>query len=225
MRNMEGLLKYAINKENYDIKRHGEFEIPITDNKHAFVICSKNSMGWDHVSLHITEASGEPIKRTPSNEDMQFIRNLLFLEDEIVTEFHPAKKDYINNHPYVLHMWHSTNDCIEIPTSVDISKIKSKTIQLPQNHQISVRQNQDDSWIRINVRTMNKRGNLAKRYPSWEEMCMAKKIYFDEEEACVQFRDKEMNEDFSIDIYKPIQKKLICPPSILVGVKKFGKLA
>lgn len=56
--------------------------------------------GWDHVSISI-----ENRKRCPTWEEMCWVKYMFFAEDEAVVQFHPAKKDYVNNHPYCLHLW------------------------------------------------------------------------------------------------------------------------
>lgn len=63
--------------------------------------------GWEHVS--VSTAS-----RVPHWDEMQFIKELFWLDDEVVMQLHPAKSRYINTHPFVLHLWRPTEQ--EIPT-------------------------------------------------------------------------------------------------------------
>lgn len=44
---------------------------------------------------------------------MCFIKDLFFGPNECVMQLHPPKSEYINNHPYCLHLWRPQN--IEIP--------------------------------------------------------------------------------------------------------------
>jgi hypothetical protein len=53
---------------------------------------------WEHVSIS-TE------KRCPNWQEMCFVKDLFWGDDDCVIQYHPAKIDYINNHPYVLHLW------------------------------------------------------------------------------------------------------------------------
>lgn len=62
-----------------------------------FVIASDGD-GWDHVSV-------SRVDKTPSWEEMCFIKGIFFKDDEVAMQLHPAKKDYINQHPYCLHLW------------------------------------------------------------------------------------------------------------------------
>ena len=56
--------------------------------------------GWDHVSVM-------PYKKriTPSWDDMCILKGIFFDEDEVVVQFHPAKREYVNNAENCLHLW------------------------------------------------------------------------------------------------------------------------
>jgi hypothetical protein len=56
------------------------------------------SLGWEHVSVSTRT-------RTPTWEEMCWVKGLFWSDEECVLQFHPAKKDYVNNHPHCLHMW------------------------------------------------------------------------------------------------------------------------
>lgn len=62
--------------------------------------------GWDHVSASYRN-------RCLTWEEMCIIKNIFFSEDETVIQYHPAKEDYINNHPFTLHLWKP--QILEIP--------------------------------------------------------------------------------------------------------------
>lgn len=63
---------------------------------------------WDHVSVSLKN-------RCPNWREMCFIKNLFFEPDELVIQFHPPEKDYINLGKTVLHMWRPWNQEIELP--------------------------------------------------------------------------------------------------------------
>lgn len=54
--------------------------------------------GWDHVSVSLST-------RTPTWEEMCYIKSLFFTDDEVVMQLHPAKENYVNNHQFCLHLW------------------------------------------------------------------------------------------------------------------------
>lgn len=77
------------------------------DNRNLLVIAS-NDLFWDHVSVSL-------INRCPNWPEMCAIKNLFWDEEECVMQLHPAKSEYINNHPYVLHLWKPQQEKIPLP--------------------------------------------------------------------------------------------------------------
>lgn len=57
-----------------------------------------DGLGWDHVSVSLPD-------RCPTWEEMCFVKNLFFREDERVVQYHPAKAEYRNEHAFCLHLW------------------------------------------------------------------------------------------------------------------------
>lgn len=94
----------------------GFFVIPSENGKFKYCVIAVSNEGWDHVSISIRTPNEEnPINRCPKWDEMCFIKNLFFDEEETVIQYHPAKKDYINNHPYVLHLWRPTDEVLPTP--------------------------------------------------------------------------------------------------------------
>lgn len=65
---------------------------------------------WEHASVSPTKGD-----RIPTWEEMSFIKSLLWEEEETVIQYHPAKSRYVNNHPYVLHLWRPINEVLPLP--------------------------------------------------------------------------------------------------------------
>lgn len=55
--------------------------------------------GWEHVSVSTQTF------RPPNWEEMCYIKNLFWGEEECVVQFHPPKSEYVNCHPGCLHLW------------------------------------------------------------------------------------------------------------------------
>lgn len=85
----------------------------IKKGKLKFSVIASDGMGWEHVSATIINA-----QRCPTWREMCFIKDLFFNEDEVVVQYHPAKKDYINNHPYCLHLWKKVDSEFETPPTL-----------------------------------------------------------------------------------------------------------
>ena len=60
--------------------------------------------------------------------------------------------------------------------------------------------------------------------PSWEQMCKMKDIFWREDEVCMQLHPKKEdyvnNMPYCLHIWKPIEKEIPTPPSIMVGFRK-----
>jgi hypothetical protein len=56
------------------------------------------SQGWEHVSVSLKH-------RTPNWQEMAFVKDLFWNDDECVVQFHPPKSEYVNHHPNCLHLW------------------------------------------------------------------------------------------------------------------------
>lgn len=46
------------------------------------------------------------------------MKDLFWSEDETVIQFHPPKSEYVNQHPYVLHLWRNRVSPLQTPPSV-----------------------------------------------------------------------------------------------------------
>ena len=65
--------------------------------------------------------------RCPSWEQMCSMKDLFWKDDEVCMQLHPAKKDYVNNHPYCLHIWRPINKEIPTPPSILVGLKKDYT--------------------------------------------------------------------------------------------------
>lgn len=64
--------------------------------------------GWDHVSVSLES-------RTPTWEEMEWVKRRFFRESETAMQLHVPVRDHVNNHPYVLHMWRPLRGTIPMP--------------------------------------------------------------------------------------------------------------
>lgn len=71
---------------------------------------------WEHVSVSTSHPdTPPPLRRTPTWEEMAWVKSLFWGEDECVVEYHPPKARYVNVHPGVLHLWRPTAAAIPMP--------------------------------------------------------------------------------------------------------------
>lgn len=64
--------------------------------------------GWDHVSVSRSD-------RCCTWNEMCKIKDIFFKPEECAIQYHPTKKDYVNCHPYVLHLWRPQNQDVPMP--------------------------------------------------------------------------------------------------------------
>jgi len=70
-------------------------------------IIFSDGLGWEHVSVSTPS-------RVPNWAEMCFVKNLFWSADDVVVQFHPAESNYVNQHPYCLHLWRQNG--INFPT-------------------------------------------------------------------------------------------------------------
>lgn len=71
-------------------------------------VIASDGLGWQHVSVSIDGSKNEP-----SWNLMCKIKDLFWNDNDWVVQFHPAKSEYVNNHPGCLHLWKPTG--VELP--------------------------------------------------------------------------------------------------------------
>ena len=92
-------------------KYNGAFRnIPLPSGAKASVIIS-NGGGWEHVSVSIKG-------RCPRWQEMCYIKDLFFDDEEEVVQFHPKKSEYVNVHNTCLHLWRPTDGDILTPPKI-----------------------------------------------------------------------------------------------------------
>lgn len=107
--------------EKYRIRRGPLASGPDDGNNGAFMIRSlkiKSTLfaiasdggGWEHVSVSRQ-------KSTPSWDEMCFIKDLFWGQEDCVVQFHPPASEYVNVHQHCLHLWRPTTGEILMPPS------------------------------------------------------------------------------------------------------------
>lgn len=79
---------------------NGAFHIPCPETGSTLFVVASDGMGWDHVSVSVVDE-----ERCPAWEEMCYVKQLFWHEDETVIQYHPAESDYVRCHPWALHMW------------------------------------------------------------------------------------------------------------------------
>lgn len=70
--------------------------------------CDLPLPAWEHVSV-------STLTRTPTWEEMTWVKSLFFAPEECVLQFHPPASSYVNTHNYCLHLWRPIGVDIPMP--------------------------------------------------------------------------------------------------------------
>jgi hypothetical protein len=113
-------------------KFNGAFRIPHPWEEHInlCVICSDGG-DWEHVSVTLAPTElvhQEKARRTPTWEEMAWIKNLFWESHEAVMQLHPPEYDYVNCHKYCLHLWKPCNQLIPLPPAWMVGPLKGQTL-------------------------------------------------------------------------------------------------
>jgi len=74
----------------------------------VFQFTFSNGGGWGHVSVSLEN-------RCPTWEEMCHFKDIFWPDSEACVQYHPAKSDYVNNHPNCLHLWRPINERMPKP--------------------------------------------------------------------------------------------------------------
>ena len=78
---------------------YGMFDMPGPCGERLKIVSSgTDGTPWEHVSVSTR-------RRIPNWIEMCFVKKLFWAPDDCVVQFHPPESDYVNNHPFVLHLW------------------------------------------------------------------------------------------------------------------------
>lgn len=88
----------------------GIFTVKMKHGQVAIVIASAG-FGWEHVSVSRAD-------RCPTWGEMCKVKSLFWDDDDCVIQYHPPKKDHINNHEYCLHLWRPIGIDLPMPPKI-----------------------------------------------------------------------------------------------------------
>jgi len=98
----------------------GAFMVPFRDDSVLRIIMcdgrgwaesGMSGQPWEHVSVSVAN-------RCPTWEEMDFVKDLFWSNDELVLQFHVPKAAHINHHPNCLHLWRPTVSKIPLPPEI-----------------------------------------------------------------------------------------------------------
>jgi hypothetical protein len=76
-----------------------------------------DALNWEHVSVSTEH-------RCPNWDEMCFVKDLFWDDEECVVQFHPPKSQYVNHHPYCLHLWKHRDGIMKFPPTILVGPTK-----------------------------------------------------------------------------------------------------
>jgi len=93
---------------------YGDFTIKVDRFElHVISSGSHEDSDWEHVSVSLKH-------RCPRWGEMCIVKDMFWDEEETVVQFHPRQSDYVNLHPFVLHMWKQRGVSYGLPPQIYI---------------------------------------------------------------------------------------------------------
>jgi hypothetical protein len=90
---------------------NGVFIIPYNPTKVKLYCIASDGLEWDHVSV-----TAYCLDRCPKWEEMCYVKSLFWDDDNCVIQYHPQASEYVNVHPYCLHLWRPQTQSIPQPS-------------------------------------------------------------------------------------------------------------
>ena len=88
-------------KKKYGVRnKFGDLKEGVSRSFILYMCTASDGMGWEHVGVSL------PLeKRLPTWDEMCDVKTFFWDSTDMVIQYHPAEKDYVNNHSRVLHLW------------------------------------------------------------------------------------------------------------------------
>jgi hypothetical protein len=90
---------------------NGMFVFESKDRKQVLRTIAGDGMGWEHVSVSLPT-------RCPTWEEMCQVKAKFWDKEDYVIQYHPAESEYVNCHPYCLHLWRPVSGGLRIPPKI-----------------------------------------------------------------------------------------------------------
>lgn len=78
----------------------------------TYYVIASDGEGWEHVSVSLNK------NRTPTWKQMCIVKDIFWDKEDCVIQYHPPESEYVNNHPYVLHLWRPIGVILPMPKSI-----------------------------------------------------------------------------------------------------------
>lgn len=107
--------KYRVKKGTWgttkDAGNNGLFLIPGKRAGETLKVIASDGEAWEHVSVSLPN-------RCPTWAEMCKVKELFWSDDDCVLQYHPPRAEWVNNHPYCLHLWRPIGQDVPRPPAL-----------------------------------------------------------------------------------------------------------
>lgn len=90
-----------------------------------------------------------------------------------------------------------------------------------KNTRLRVISSDGHGWEHVSVSVRpSRKGGKRKKLPTWDDMCFVKSLFWDEEEAVIQYhpaKSEYVNIAEVLHLWKPVSAEIPTPPTWMVG--------
>lgn len=104
-------VKHGPMASDSSLGNNGAFIVKSLKFRFPLSVIASDGYGWEHVSV------STPI-HAPSWDEMCAVKSLFWDDEDCVVQFHPPKSEYVNQHPFCLHLWRKVGAEFETPPSI-----------------------------------------------------------------------------------------------------------
>lgn len=90
---------------------NGAFRLTFPPSMRVMMLIASEGLGWEHVSASFAD-------RCPTWSEMCRVKDLFWDEEDEVIQIHPRKSEYVNAHPFCLHLWRPIGVELPMPPSL-----------------------------------------------------------------------------------------------------------
>lgn len=184
--------------------RIAQFSFPLLDGTIGTLpVANHPAISWEHAFLYPRNDS-----RCPTFPEMVQAKEFLWNIREVVIQVHPTAANYINYKTNALHLWKLRNHDFDVSEVIETVRMLLHGSDSGYAHAFSSVTTTGRQFVAIYG---------GDKWPTWEEVCAYKQMYFGEDRAAVQYhirKELDLNDKFLIVLWDAAGVPL--PPKELV---------
>lgn len=109
------------------LAHYGAFRFRFPNKTLRVIAADGEDTGWEHVS--VTVGYGKKGVRAATWDEMCWLKDQFWGQDEAVIQFHPPASEYVNNHSCCLHLWKCVGQAFPLPPNLLVGIKELRVLQ------------------------------------------------------------------------------------------------